>query len=131
MESWGSVLFVANWRRCGIIKFIEECCQAGTGCPCGKDISVMRRKLAYALTIAAVVIFGVFGFLREREAQYNAGKAQGYVTGYSIGYTDAAQDIWQQAQVLAGEIVPYEFGSSAWKGFLMGFEEGYSDARKG
>ncbi len=45
--------------------------------------------------------------------------------GYTIGYMDALNGKKQNSQSLADEIVPYDFGNGKWKGFMMGFPEGY------
>lgn len=73
-----------------------------------------------AVICAAVILVGQY--------HYETGKTQGYLTGYSIGYADSLNGISHSATILAGEIVPYENGSGSWKGFMMGFPEGYSDA---
>ena len=45
-----------------------------------------------------------------------AGSKDGYLTGYSIGYTDGLHGIQQQSQTLAGQLAKAGFGSSEWKG---------------
>ena len=87
----------------------------------------MKKKAIgiVALCLAITVIISVFFIIRE--ANYNSGKEQGYLVGYTIGHTDKANGEMQESQTLAGNIVPYEVGSAKWKGFMMGFPEGYSD----
>lgn len=47
--------------------------------------------------------------------------------GYNFGYINALNERERNSQLLAGAIVPYELGNSKWKGFIMGFPEGYND----
>ena len=78
-----------------------------------------------------MVIVAISAFFVIREVNYDHGKEQGYLIGYSIGHTDKANGEEQDSQELAGSIVPYEFGNAKWKGFMMGFPEGYLDGYSG
>lgn len=83
------------------------------------------------ICIAVLCLALVFMFLFVREANYDYGKEQGYLTGYSIGYTDGMHGEKQDSQELAGSIAPYGVGNAKWKGFMMGFPEGYTDGYSG
>ena len=91
------------------------------------------RRMAAGLVLLLVltVVLGVNGLLHQREMDQEEGHAHGYTTGYSIGYADFLNGIRQNAQKLAGQIVPYEPGSGKWKYFIMGFDEGYEDGLSG
>ena len=91
------------------------------------------RRIAARLVLLLVltVVLGVSGFLNQREMGREEGHAHGYTSGYSIGYADFLHGTRQNAQKLAGKIVPYEPGSGKWKYFIMGFDEGYEDGLSG
>ena len=84
---------------------------------------IVTGILLGCLLIAAAGLF----WMNVRQAQYDYGREQGYLMGYSIAYTDKCRGETQNSQLLAGRIVPFEFGNSKWKGFMMGFPEGYSE----
>ena len=85
------------------------------------------KKKVIGIAVLCLVIVAISAFFVIREANYDYGKEQGYLIGYSIGHTDKVSGEKQNSQVLAGSIVPYEFGNAKWKGFVMGFSKGYSD----
>lgn len=91
-----------------------------------------RMQLAAgAVLIVLAVILGISGFLQQRDVDRETGNAHGYATGYCIGYADRLYGMQQDAQKLAGEIVPYEVGTGKWNYFIMGFDVGYSDGFSG
>ena len=90
-----------------------------------------RILAAVLVLIALAVVLGVSAFMNQRQQDREMGHAHGYTAGYSIGYTDFLNGNAQNAQLLAGEIVPYETGSGKWKYFIMGFDEGYADGLSG
>jgi hypothetical protein len=87
----------------------------------------MKKNFLKAAVLLAAAVLLVAGFLWARQENYDAGKAQGYLTGYSIGYTDGVGGREQNSQLLAGEMAPYRYGNSRWKGFMIGFPQGYGD----
>ena len=91
----------------------------------------MKKKVIGIAAFFLAVIVAVSAFFAIREANYDQGKAQGYLVGYSIGHADNLHGEKQNSQTLAGSIVPYEFGNAKWKGFMMGFPEGYADGYAG
>lgn len=91
----------------------------------------MKKKVIGLVAVCSVVIVAISLFFIIREANYDYGKEQGYLIGYSIGHTDRSNSEQQDSQELAGKIAPYEFGNAKWKGFMMGFSEGYSDGYSG
>lgn len=91
----------------------------------------MKKKAIGLVAVCLVVIAAISSFFIIREANYDYGKEQGYLIGYSIGHTDQANGEQQDSQELAGNIAPYEFGNAKWKGFMMGFPEGYADGYTG
>lgn len=91
----------------------------------------MKKKAIGLVAVCLVVIAAISSFFIIREANYDYGKEQGYLIGYSIGHTDQANGEQQDSQELAGSIAPYEFGNAKWKGFMMGFPEGYADGYTG
>lgn len=91
----------------------------------------MKKRISIIIVlIIAVVILAVAGWFKARDAAYDRGSKDGYLTGYSIGYTDGLHGIQQQSQTLAGQLAKAGFGSNEWKGFMMGFPEGYDDGRE-
>ena len=90
----------------------------------------MKKKKYTVVIVASIFLLCVvvLGFIKIRDDNRNKGEELGYSTGYSIGYTDARLGIEQNAQILAGEIAPYETGSVKWSGYMKGFPKGYSDA---
>ena len=60
----------------------------------------------------------------------NFGKSQGYVAGYSIGYSNGLMGVTEYVEMKN----PYESQSLLWKGFSMsyssGYWEGFEDGRK-
>ncbi len=90
-----------------------------------------RIAAGLVLLLVLTVVLGVSGFLHQREMDQEEGHAHGYTIGYSIGYADFLHGTRQNAQKLAGQIVPYEAGSGKWKYFIMGFDEGYEDGLSG
>lgn len=91
----------------------------------------MKKKVISIVAVCLVVIVAISAFFVIREVNYDYGKEQGYLIGYSIGHTDKTNGKKQESQQLAGSIVPYELGNAKWKGFMMGFPEGYSDGYSG
>jgi len=91
----------------------------------------MKKKVIAMVALCLVVALAFSAFFVIREANYSYGKEQGYLIGYSVGYTDNAIGEKRNSQALAGSIVPYEFGSAKWKGFMIGFPEGYSEGFDG
>lgn len=87
----------------------------------------MKKKTILLTALCFIIIVAISSFFIIREINYNYGKEQGYLIGYSIAHTDKINGEKQNAQSLAGSIVLYKFGSAKWKGFMMGFPEGYSD----
>ena len=87
----------------------------------------MKKKAIGLVALCLVVVVAISAFFVIREANYNYGKEQGYLAGFSIGHTDNLSGEKQESQTLAGGIVPFEVGSAKWKGFMMGFPEGYTD----
>ncbi len=87
-------------------------------------------KKAIPLILAAALLGGgVWTILTLRQAAYNDGKAVGYLTGYTMAISGLPEKDGRSSQQLAGDIVPYETGGSKWKGFMMGFPEGWEDGR--
>ena len=85
----------------------------------------MEVMAANHSTIAAVLLdlimpgkdgFQVLAEMRE----------QGYLDGYAAGYVDGNGGEMQDFQILSQESNPYAFGSSKWKGYIRGFDIGYS-----
>ena len=73
----------------------------------------MKKRISIIIVlIIAVVILAVAGWLKARDAAYDRGRKDGYLTGYSIGYTDGLHGIQQQSQPLAGQLAKAGFGSS-------------------
>ncbi|MBE6971062.1 MAG: hypothetical protein E7446_02950 [Ruminococcaceae bacterium] len=91
----------------------------------------MKKLVISIVSLCIAAIIAVSAFFVINEVNYDRGKDEGYLIGYSIGQTDKANDEKQDSQVLAGRIVPYEFGNAKWKGFIMGFSKGYSDGYNG
>ena len=89
-----------------------------------------KRSYIIAAVVILVVILSVACWFTARDAAYDHGRKDEYLTGYSIGYTDGLHGIQQQSQILAGELSGAEIGSGEWKGFMMGFPEGYDDGRE-
>ena len=87
----------------------------------------MKRGIIIAVSIIITVVIFVSGYLYVQKVNDNTGKEQGYLHGYTLGYTDALNDRWQSGQQLAAEINPYEPGNGKWKYFIMYFTEGYDD----
>ena len=86
-------------------------------------------KVVLALCLALVV--AVSAFYVVGKVNYNHGKELGYLTGYSMGRTDQATGVTADPGTLGHVVVPYEFGSSKWKGFVMAFPTGYEDGFSG
>ena len=92
----------------------------------------MKKKGKVVLALCLALVVAVSAFFVVRKANYNHGKELGYLTGYSMGRTDHAADaVKADAQTLGSVVVPYEFGSSKWKGFVMAFPTGYEDGFSG
>lgn len=91
----------------------------------------MKKKAIGLAALCLAVVAALSALFIVREANYDYGKEQGYLVGHAIGRTDRADGEEQDSQELAGGIVPYEFGTAQWKGFMMGFPEGYSDGFNG
>lgn len=87
----------------------------------------MKKKTIFIVALCLALVVAASASFAIRKANYNYGKEQGYLIGYSIGHTDKVNGEMQEIQELAGSIVPYEVGNAKWKGFMMGFPKGYSD----
>lgn len=97
-----------------------------------KDAGNQRGVFAGLLILLVLaIVLGVTGFLNQRELEREEGTAHGYTAGYSIGDADYLNGREQNAQKLAGEIVPYTPGTGKWKFFIMGFTEGYAQGLSG
>ena len=90
----------------------------------------MKKKMALALAAALLLAAGIWAALALRQAAYDDGRAAGYLAGYAMGLNGLPQGDSRNGQQLAGEIVPYEVGGSKWKGFMIGFPEGWDDGRQ-
>ena len=91
----------------------------------------MKKNIIRMTLVCFIAVAVIAAFFAVKESNYNYGKDQGYLTGYSIGHTDKRSGEMQNSQKLAGSIVPYETGTSKWKGFMMGFPDGYADGYDG
>ncbi len=86
------------------------------------------KRYAKTLLVSLALLIAVFAAVAAiRQDRYATGRAQGYLTGYTLGCRDGDAGAEQNAQDLAISIDPYKFGSSRWKGFMNGFPEGYAD----
>lgn len=84
------------------------------------------KKFIFPLIIVVIVITCFWGV---RKCNYDTGKDNGYIAGYAIGYDDSLHNTSENSQILAQNVCPYDFGSSKWKGFMMGFPVGYEAAQ--
>lgn len=91
----------------------------------------MKKKVFSIVVVCIVAVAIISAFFNIRKANYNYGREQGYLIGYCIGHADKANGEEQNSQELAGNIVPFEFGNAKWKGFMIGFADGYSDGFTG
>lgn len=87
----------------------------------------MKKRIKVILLVIIVIILLICGIWHIQKSRSRNGYEQGYLHGYSIGYTDALNNRWQSGQLLACEIVPFEAGDGKWKYFIMGFTDGYDD----
>lgn len=84
------------------------------------------KRFICSVIIVAIVITCFFG---AKKLNYNTGKDNGYIAGYTIGYNDFQHKTSHNSQFLAQNVCPYIFGSSKWSGFMMGFPTGYEAAQ--
>ena len=84
------------------------------------------KKFVFSIIIAAIVITCFWGI---RQCSYDTGKDNGYIAGYAMGYGNSIYSTIQNSQILAKNVCPYDFGSSKWKGFMMGFPAGSKAAQ--
>lgn len=89
----------------------------------------MKKKTTALIVTVIILSVLVFAIFHLRNVSYSEGEELGYLLGYNLGYTDALHNKEQDSQLLAGEIVPYEYGNSKWKGFIMAFPEGYDNGQ--
>ena len=86
----------------------------------------MKKKCIWILiacVLAAAVLIGVSA---SRTWKFRNGREQGYLDGYAAGYVDGNGGEIQDFQILSQESNPYAFGGSKWKGYIRGFDIGYS-----
>jgi hypothetical protein len=84
------------------------------------------KKIIFPIIIVVIAITCFWGI---RKYNYDTGKDNGYIAGYAIGYGDPLHSTSRNSQILAKDVCPYDFGSSKWKGFMMGFPAGYEAAQ--
>lgn len=85
------------------------------------------KRYAKTLLVSLVLLVAVLvAVVAVRQDRYATARAQGYLTGYTLGRQDGEATRETDAQELALSVAPYEFGSSRWKGFMVGFPEGYA-----
>ena len=84
------------------------------------------KKMTVVFVSCLLLVLAAAAFLLVRKGHYDYGREQGYLMGYAMGYADRNGTVKQNGQELAGRAAPFAVGSSRWKGFMIGFPEGYS-----
>ena len=86
---------------------------------------IKKKPFKIVCIIAIFVMFVLIGGMTIREEQYNKGKDLGYSLGMKLKEVENIS-ITSVVFEYADEICPYEFGTNEWKGFMMGFQDGYT-----
>ena len=91
----------------------------------------MKKMGNVVLALCLALVVAVSAFYVVGKVNYKHGKELGYLTGYCMGRTDKATGVTAAPGTLGDVVVPYEFGTAKWKGFVMGFPTGYDDGFSG
>lgn len=87
---------------------------------------IKKKRVKILIIITIFSVFVIVGGVTIRKDQYQIGKE----LGYSLGKELNKQDIIKSTNVVfkyADRICPYEYGTNEWKGFVMGFQDGFAE----
>lgn len=87
---------------------------------------IKKKRVKILIIILIFSVFVIVGGVTIRKDQYQIGKE----LGYSLGKELNKQDIINSTNVVfeyADRICPYEYGTNEWKGFIMGFQDGFTE----
>lgn len=87
---------------------------------------IKKKRVKILIIILIFSMFVIVGGITIRKDQYQIGKE----LGYSLGVELHKMDIINSTNVVfeyADKICPYEYGTNEWKGFMMGFQDGFTE----
>lgn len=86
------------------------------------------KKKTVVIVLAFILLLTLLlGFKLTRKINFETGREQGYSMGYAAGYEARTHGEERDFQIIAQEANPYKFGNSKWKGFMRGYDQGYSE----
>lgn len=87
----------------------------------------VKKKTVLIVLAFVLLLTLLLGFKLTRKINFETGREQGYSMGYAAGHEDGTRGEERDFQIIAQEANPYQFGNSKWKGFMRGFDQGYSE----
>ena len=87
---------------------------------------IKKKRVKILIIILIFSMFVIVGGITIRKDQYQIGKELGYSLGVELNKLDTINStnvVYKYADI----ICPYEYGTSEWKGFMMGFQDGFTE----
>ena len=87
---------------------------------------IKNKRIKISTIILIFSIFVIVGGVTIRKDQYQIGKELGYSLGVELNKLEIINSTSVVCEY-ADKICPYEYGTNEWKGFMMGFQDGFAE----
>lgn len=87
---------------------------------------IKKKRVKILIIILIFSVFVIVGGVTIRKDQYQIGKELGYSLGKELNKPDIINSTNEVFEYV-DRICPYEYGTNEWKGFIMGFQDGFTE----